>query len=73
MRTEEELYFKVMFVSKEKPCIKCKHFQDNDGYSSCGDKQPPFYRGDYRIRRSHEDSCNNWLHTQETKERSNES
>jgi hypothetical protein len=60
MRTEEELYFKVMFFDKNKPCIKCKHFEDNDGYPICRDKQPPLYRGDYRIRRSHEDRCDNW-------------
>jgi hypothetical protein len=61
MRTEEELYFKVMFVSKESACAKCKHFKiHDDGGTVCLIKFPPFYRGDYRIRNPDKDSCNNW-------------
>lgn len=54
-------YNTIMTVDADKPCAKCKHYEvDDNGYSLCAAKKPPFYRGDHRIRNSTTDSCNNW-------------
>lgn len=58
---ENLAYNTIMTVDADRPCAKCKHYEEDDnGYSLCAAKKPPFYRGDYRIRNSTTDSCNNW-------------